>query len=152
MVAPRPDRRSIRLSLVDACNAPGFTSVLTDGSPVPVRLTELELELLTSQFQFYGRPVRQIWLAKDGYLSFGPDNPDPGGVLTRAARSRHHPHGAAATAAVGDGVLGHPDPARQRRVLLAAGRPAEPAAPDDLGALHRNALTFGQRSLFRLDR
>jgi len=79
-------------TFVDACNAPGFTSVLTSGSPVPVRLTALEPELLASQFQFYGRPIRQIWVARDGYLSFAPDNPDPTGVLTPGALDRDINH------------------------------------------------------------
>src|SRR5204862_476811 len=52
-----------------------------DGSRGPVRLTELEPLLPGFGFQFYGQPIHQIWVARDGYVSFGHDNPDPAGDL-----------------------------------------------------------------------
>lgn len=68
-------------SFVNACTVPGFQQVDVDGSTGPVRLMDLENALLGSGFQFYGRPIHQIWVSKDGYLSFMQDNPDPNGVL-----------------------------------------------------------------------
>jgi hypothetical protein len=64
-------------SPVEACQVPGAGKVLDGGSTGPVRLMNLEAALLGSDFQFYGRPIHQIWVAKDGYLSFTQDNPDP---------------------------------------------------------------------------
>lgn len=70
-------------TFVNACTAAApFTSkVLGDGSSKPVRLVDLENLLPNFGFQFYGRPLRQIWLDKDGYISFAQENPDPYGVL-----------------------------------------------------------------------
>ncbi|TMQ09815.1 MAG: hypothetical protein E6J90_10765 [Deltaproteobacteria bacterium] len=67
----------------DACSVPMAHAgkVLGDGSRGPVRLTELEPLLPGFGFQFYGQPIHQIWVARDGYVSFGHDNPDPAGDL-----------------------------------------------------------------------
>jgi hypothetical protein len=62
---------------MDACQVPGAGNALVTDSAVPVRL--VDLELATAGFEFYGRPVRQIWVSKDGYLSFTEDSPDPDG-------------------------------------------------------------------------
>ena len=66
----------------DACSASGpYTGkVLTDGSRGPVGL-ELGAVLPDLGFQFFGRPVHQIWVHRDGYISFSRDRPDPGGNL-----------------------------------------------------------------------
>jgi hypothetical protein len=64
-------------SPIDACTVVGAQRALTDGSTAPVRLTGLENKLASSDFQFYGRPVRQIWVSKDGYISFTANSPDP---------------------------------------------------------------------------
>jgi hypothetical protein len=65
----------------EACTVPGAMHVLDDGSAAPVRLMSVEPALLDAGFQFYGRPIRQIWVSKDGYLSFTKDSPDPGTVI-----------------------------------------------------------------------
>jgi hypothetical protein len=68
---------------VNACIVPGAISgkVLTDGSSGPVLLDKLGPALAGFGFQFFGRPVHQIWASRDGYISFGRDNPDPDHVL-----------------------------------------------------------------------
>jgi hypothetical protein len=70
-------------TFVDACTAAAtFTGkAFDDGSSKPVRLVDLESKLPDFGFEFYGRPLRQIWLDKDGYISFAQENPDPYGVL-----------------------------------------------------------------------
>jgi hypothetical protein len=65
----------------NACTVPGTHRLMGKDLATPRRLTELEPALMSSDFQFYGRPVRQIWMSKDGYLSFGEDNPDPTGEI-----------------------------------------------------------------------
>jgi hypothetical protein len=68
-------------SAPDACQVFGAQHALLDNSLVPVPLTALKDTLAASDFQFYGRPVRQVWVARNGYLSFAQDNPDPGGSI-----------------------------------------------------------------------
>jgi hypothetical protein len=70
-------------SFVDACKVPGSITgnVLGDGSTGPVPLDKLQAALPGFAFQFYGQPVHQIWVSRDGYLSFTRDNPDPDHVL-----------------------------------------------------------------------
>jgi len=68
-------------SVEDACTVPGFHKAFDDGSTRPVRLKDLESALLGSGFRFYDRTIHQIWVAKDGYLSFTQDSPDPNGVV-----------------------------------------------------------------------
>jgi hypothetical protein len=79
-------------SFVDACKVPGFGKVFEDGSTSPVRLMNLESELLNSGFRFYGQQIHQIWVAKDGYLSFTQDTPDPNGVLLPGPLDRDIKH------------------------------------------------------------
>jgi len=70
-------------TFVDACTAAATFSgkALLDGSRVPFRLMDLEKLLPSFGFQFYGRPLRQIWVSKDGYISFAQNSPDPNSVL-----------------------------------------------------------------------
>jgi hypothetical protein len=70
-----------------ACGVPEQVAIHPETGPV--RLTELEAMLASSHFQFYGRPIRQIWVAIDGYLSFAEGNPDPGGILTPGPLDRN---------------------------------------------------------------
>jgi hypothetical protein len=67
----------------DACSASGqFTGrVLTDGSRGPVRLDELAAVLPDLGFQFFGKPIQQVWVHRDGYIAFSRERPDPGGNL-----------------------------------------------------------------------
>jgi hypothetical protein len=65
----------------DACVLPGAANVLIDSSRGPVKLDALESALRNFQFSFYGRPIQQIWVHRDGYISFDRDNPDPNGDL-----------------------------------------------------------------------
>jgi hypothetical protein len=67
--------------LENPCNVPGAVRLFPSGGGPPVQRMDMELEdkLRGADFQFYGRPIRQIWVAKDGYLSFTQDNPDPDG-------------------------------------------------------------------------
>jgi hypothetical protein len=53
---------------------------------------DLESALAGSTFQFYGRPIRQVWVAKDGYVSFAQDSPDPDGALQPGAFDRDIAH------------------------------------------------------------
>lgn len=80
----------------EACGLPGADRVLADGTAGPVRLTKLEDALAGARFQFYGRQVRQVWVSKDGYLSFAPDNPDPAYALAPGALDRDIRHAGAA--------------------------------------------------------
>jgi hypothetical protein len=61
----------------DACDVPGAGRVLIDGSRGPVPLDELADALPGFGFRFYGRPLEQIWIHRDGFISLGRDNPDP---------------------------------------------------------------------------
>jgi len=83
-------------SFVDACQVPNSGKVLMTGSSVPVRLPDLEPALLASGFQFYGRPIHRIWVAKNGYIAFSQDNPDPNGVLLPGPLDRDIRHAGAA--------------------------------------------------------
>jgi hypothetical protein len=81
---------------VDACleTDPGARvgQVFMDRTRVPVRLTDLEDMLPNFGFQFYGRALRQIWVAKDGYISFAQDSPDPINVLVPGPLDRDIKH------------------------------------------------------------
>lgn len=72
----------------DVCNVPGNTVVAITDDTGPIAL-ELGDVLAGSGFQFYGRPISKIWVSKDGYISFSPDNPDPGSTLTPGALDRN---------------------------------------------------------------
>lgn len=75
--------RSATETFQDACSASGshIGKVLIDGSRGPVLLNDLESVLPGFNFQFYGRPIHQIWVHRDGFISFARQNPDPGGDL-----------------------------------------------------------------------
>jgi hypothetical protein len=71
-------------SFQDTCTAPVHSTVAFDimrPTIIPVLLDDLHDTLARSDFQFYGQPIRQIWVAKDGYLSFTQNSPDPAGTL-----------------------------------------------------------------------
>jgi hypothetical protein len=79
----------------DACMVPnhGMVPFDTTHKPiVPVALTALEPQLASSGFRFYGQPIRRIWVAKDGYISFTQNSPDPGGVLIPGPLDRDITH------------------------------------------------------------
>ncbi len=61
-------------------------AITDDTGPIDLALDSV---LMGSGFQFYGRPINKIWASKDGYISFSPDNPDPGGTLTPGALDRN---------------------------------------------------------------
>lgn len=65
----------------DACVLPGAGNALLGNLRGPVKLDSLDAALRDFHFSFYGLPVHQIWIHRDGYLSFGRDNPDPNGDL-----------------------------------------------------------------------
>jgi hypothetical protein len=75
----------------DACSVPTphAGKVLMDGSRGPVRLIDLEPLLPGFGFQFYGQPIHQIWVGRDGYVSFGRDTPDPNGDLAAGPFDRN---------------------------------------------------------------
>lgn len=75
-------------SFEDACSVPGNTAVTVSGVTSPI-LLDLDDMLSGSGFQFYGRPISKVWVSKDGYVSFTPDSPDPGGVLSPGALDRN---------------------------------------------------------------
>jgi hypothetical protein len=64
-----------------ACTVPGSGNMLTEAGGRLVELTavdsKLKARLDASGFQFYGQPVRHIWIAKDGYISFTKGTPEP---------------------------------------------------------------------------
>lgn len=68
---------------VDACSipAPHTGKVLMDASRKTARLDDLESVLPGFGFQFFGKPIHQIWVGRDGYISFGHDDPDPNGDI-----------------------------------------------------------------------
>lgn len=72
----------------DACMLPGAGNVLLDNLRGPVKLDSLEAALRDFHFSFYGRPIQQVWVHRDGYISFGRDNPDPNGDLDPGALDR----------------------------------------------------------------
>lgn len=78
----------------NACTATGTKhgNVQFDSTHAPVRLMDLESTLASSGFQFYGHPINQIWVAKDGYISFTQDSPDPSGVLMPGSLDRNVAH------------------------------------------------------------
>jgi hypothetical protein len=73
----------------DACSVPGAGKVLVDDSRGPVRLDDLAGALPGFGFWFYGRPLRQIWVHRDGFIAFGRDDPDPAGDLDPGALDRN---------------------------------------------------------------
>ena len=83
-------------SFNNACMVPGFRAVLADGSAGPIELTALEPDLAAADFQFYGRQVHHVWVARDGYVSFATDNPDASHVLVPGALDRDIRHAGAA--------------------------------------------------------
>jgi hypothetical protein len=72
----------------DACSLPGAGNVLLNNLRGPVKLDDLESALRAFQFSFYGRPIQQVWVHRDGYISFGRDNPDPNADLNPGALDR----------------------------------------------------------------
>jgi hypothetical protein len=68
----------------DVCGLPGAERVLVDGGRGPVRPAALESALPSFGFQFYGRPLQQVWIHREGFVSFAHDNPDPLGDLDPA--------------------------------------------------------------------
>lgn len=62
----------------DVCTVPGANAgkVLTGGARGAALLPLDATALAGFTFDFYGRPIRQIWAHEDGYISFGPNNPD----------------------------------------------------------------------------
>lgn len=68
-------------TFTDACALPGSESVLTDGNQTPVALDSLDALLPAFGFRFYGKPVHRIWASKNGYVSFGLENPDPDNTI-----------------------------------------------------------------------
>ncbi len=74
----------------DVCTVPGPNTgkVLVDGARGAVKLPLSPEALEGFSFEFYGRPVRQVWVHEDGYLSFAPDNPDPNRDLDDGAFDR----------------------------------------------------------------
>jgi hypothetical protein len=79
-------------TFIDACALYGMRSVLFGDAVGPVRLTDLEPMLQSSSFEFYGRPIRQVWVSRNGYISFGQDNPDPRGANQPGALDRDIRH------------------------------------------------------------
>ncbi|HEY0477036.1 MAG TPA: hypothetical protein VGD37_05900 [Kofleriaceae bacterium] len=77
--------------VTDVCHVltPHAGKVLADGSRGPVRLTDLEPLLPGFGFRFYGQPIHQIWVGRDGYVSFGRDTPDPNGDLAAGPFDRN---------------------------------------------------------------
>lgn len=71
----------------DMCNVP-HTDVMFGDSTAPI-LLPLGGVLSGAGFQLYGRPIDEIWVSRNGYLSFTQDSPDPGGVLTPGPLDRH---------------------------------------------------------------
>lgn len=78
----------------DACSGNGTKhgTVMFDSTNVPVRLMDLESTFASSGFKFYGEPIRRIWIAKDGYVSFTEDSPDPSGSLKPGPLDRDITH------------------------------------------------------------
>lgn len=76
---------------ISACDvpAPKRGSVLTTGSQKTARLDDLDSVLPSFGFQFYGQPIHQIWVGRDGYISFGRDNPDPNGDIVPGPLDRN---------------------------------------------------------------
>jgi len=64
----------------EACTVPGAMRVAWGPTFKPVHLDSLTSDLAGAGFQFYGRPVRHVWVSKDGYLAFTKDSPDLAGV------------------------------------------------------------------------
>jgi hypothetical protein len=80
-------------TFVNACTAAAVKTVPLDGGRAPVRLMDLENDMLPGfGFQFYGRPLREIWVSKDGYISFAQDSPDPEGALIPGPLDRDIKH------------------------------------------------------------
>jgi hypothetical protein len=67
----------------DVCTVPGANAgkVLNDGKRGAVQLPLSQETLDNFSFEFYGQPIRQIWVHEDGYLSFTQNNPDPNNDL-----------------------------------------------------------------------
>jgi len=78
----------------DACNTPGMNAgkVLNDGSTGAAKLPLSADALNNFQFRFYGRPVRQVWVHEDGYVSFTMNNPDEKNDLDAGALDRNLTH------------------------------------------------------------
>lgn len=68
---------------VNACNvlAPHSGNVLMTGNQKTARIDDLDSVLPGFGFQFYGQQIHQIWVGRNGYISFGRDDPDPHGDL-----------------------------------------------------------------------
>lgn len=68
---------------VDACTLPGLGRATVTGAAIDLTTvnTGLKNALDVSGFQFYGRPVRHVWVAKDGYISFATSNPEQDGAI-----------------------------------------------------------------------
>lgn len=75
----------------DVCNVPTphAGKVAASTGPAPVRLTDLEPLLPGFHFQVYGQPIHQIWVSRNGYVSFNGDLGDPNGVLPPGAFDRN---------------------------------------------------------------
>ena len=63
---------------------PGRRDVLLRNLRGPIKLDDLAAALRDFHFSFYGRPISQVWVHRDGYISFGRDNPDPRAISTPA--------------------------------------------------------------------
>jgi hypothetical protein len=76
---------------VDACDVPVPHSgkVLMTGTQKTARLDDLHSVLPDFGFKFYGEPIHQIWVSRDGYISFGRDDPDPKGDLVPGPLDRN---------------------------------------------------------------
>jgi hypothetical protein len=82
----------------DACAIPGSARVLgeRDGRAGPVELADLALALAGDHFQLYGRTIGQVWVAREGYVSFATANPDPAHTLQPGPLDRDIRHEGAA--------------------------------------------------------
>lgn len=75
----------------DVCNTPGQNAgkVLDmAGVEGAAKVPLSEAAISNFRFQFYGRPIRQVWVHEDGYISFTTNNPDPQNDLDAGALDR----------------------------------------------------------------
>lgn len=74
----------------DICTVPGANAgkVLNDGTRGAAQLPLPATSLENFSFEFYGQPVRQIWVHEDGYLAFTQTNPDENNDLDAGAFDR----------------------------------------------------------------
>lgn len=74
----------------DVCTVPGANAgkVLADGARGAALLPLPAAALEGFSFEFYGKPVRQVWVHEQGYLAFTQNSPDPNNDLDPGAFDR----------------------------------------------------------------